>query len=76
MGLYDCICIYVYAWSNHLFKSMKQENFSPMKTWQKVVLGILAFNYTRNSFPRTQSRIGSVSNYDYDSFKIPDNGGL
>ena len=76
MGLYDCICIYVYAWSNYLFKSMNQENFSPMKTWQKVILGILAFNYTRNSFPRKQSRIGTVSNYDYDSFKIPDNGGL
>ena len=47
-----------------------------MKTWQKVVLGVLAFNYTRNSFPRKQSRIGTVSNYDPNSFKIPDNGGL
>ena len=55
---------------------MNQENFSPMKTWQKVILGLLAFNYTRNSFPRKQSRIGTVSNYDPDSFKIPDNGGL
>ena len=76
MGLYDCICIYVFAWSNHLFKSMNQENFSPMKTWQKVVLGIIAFLFlTRDRSPK-RSRIGTVSNYDYDSFKIPDNGGL
>ena len=76
MGLYDCICIYVFAWSNYLFKSMNQENFSPMKTWQKVVLGIIAFLFlTRDRSPKSP-RIGTVSNYDYDSFKIPDNGGL
>ena len=76
MGLYGCICIYVFAWSNHLFKSMNQENFSPMKTWQKVVLGILALLFlTRDRSPK-RPRIGTVSNYDPDSFKIPDNGGL
>ena len=76
MGLYDCICIYVFAWSNHLFKSMNQENFSPMKTWQKVVLGILALLFlTRDRSPK-RPRIGPVSNYDPDSFKIPNNGGL
>jgi len=76
MGLSNHLFLYVFPWSNHLFKSMNQENFSPMKTWQKVILGILAFNYTKNSFPKKQSRIGTVSNYDPDSFKIPDNGGL
>ena len=55
---------------------MNQENFSPMKTWQKVVLGLLAFNYAKSNLPRKQSRIGTVSNYDPNSFKIPDNGGL
>ena len=55
---------------------MNQENFSPMKTWQKVVLGIIAFLFlTRDRSPKSP-RIGTVSNYDYDSFKIPDNGGL
>ena len=47
-----------------------------MKIRVKVVLGILAYNYTTNSFPRKQSRVGTVSNYDPNSFKIPDNGGL
>ena len=55
---------------------MNQENFSPMKTWQKVVLGILALLFlTRDRSPKSP-RIGTVSNYDPDSFKIPDNGGL
>tara|TARA_Y100000033_G_scaffold2561_1_gene2174 strand:+ start:356 stop:499 length:144 start_codon:yes stop_codon:yes gene_type:complete len=47
-----------------------------MKNLVKVVLGILAYNYATNSFPRKQSRVGTVSNYDPDSFKIPNNGGL
>jgi hypothetical protein len=47
-----------------------------MKNLVKVVLGILAFNYATNSFPRKQSRVGTVSNYDPNSFKIPNNGGL
>ena len=76
MGLYDYVRCDVHSWIYHLFKSMNQENFSPMKTWQKVVLGLLAFNYAKSNLPRKQSRIGTVSNYDYDSFKIPDNGGL
>ena len=41
MGLYDCICIYVFAWSNHLFKSMNQENFSPIKKYAKVAGKVL-----------------------------------
>ena len=32
MGLYDCICIYVFAWSNHLFKPMNEKNFAVIKT--------------------------------------------
>ena len=47
-----------------------------MKNLVKVVLALLAFNYANSNFPRKESRIGTVSNYDYDSFKIPDNGGL
>ena len=47
-----------------------------MKNLVKVVLGILAYNYEKNSFPRKQSRVGTVSNYNSDSFKIPNNGGL
>ena len=57
---------------------MNQENFSPMKTWQKVVLGFLALMFlTRDRSPKKRpNKIGTVSNYDPDSFKIPNNGGL
>ena len=57
---------------------MNKENFSPMKTWQKVILGFLALMFlTRDRSPKKRpNKIGTVSNYDYDSFKIPNNGGL
>jgi len=55
---------------------VERKKISPMKNLVKVVLGILVYNYTTNSFPRKKSRVGTVSNYDYDSFKIPNNGGL
>ena len=59
MGLYDCICIYVFAWSNHLFKSMNLKNFSAMKTWQKVALGTLGL-VVANNLLQERSSVRSV----------------
>ena len=75
MGLYDCICIYVFAWSNHLFKSMNQENFSPMKLLAKVVFGLLAYNYVKHDLKTGDvTHVGRRTNMEMH--RIPNNGGL
>ena len=49
-----------------------------MKNLLKVALGVIAYNKVKGDFTSTKrnGKIGTVSNYDYDSFKIPNNGGL
>jgi hypothetical protein len=47
-----------------------------MKTLANLLLGLLAFNYTRTTFAPRTSKIGRRSNYDPSEYRIPNNGGL
>ena len=47
-----------------------------MKTLARIVLGLLAINYTSASFRPKTSKIGRRSNYDPSEYRIPNNGGL
>ena len=76
MGLYDCICIYVFAWSNHLFKSMNLKNFSAMKTWQKVALGTLGLVVANNLLQERPQKERCVRVRNKDLWYPPNNGGL
>ncbi len=51
------------------------KNFCPMKTLAKIVLGLLAFNYTQSTFAPRTSKIGRRSNYNPSEYGIPNNGG-
>ena len=76
MGLYDCICIYVFAWSNHLFKSMNLKNFSAMKTWQKVALGTLGLVVANNLLQERPQKERCIRVRNKDLWYPPNNGGL
>ena len=49
-----------------------------MNLLAKIALGGIAYNKVKGDFTSTKrnGKIGTVSNYDSDSFKIPNNGGL
>ena len=49
-----------------------------MKNFLKVALGVIAYNKVKGDFTSTKrnGKIGTVSNYDPNSFRIPNNGGL
>ena len=55
---------------------MNQENFSPMKTWQKVVLGILAYSQVRRDFSAVNYQKKTGTRTNMVRTEIPNNGGL
>ena len=55
--------------------SREKKKFRPMKTLAKIVLGILAYNYTKVDYRRKDStHVGYRTNME--ASKIPNNGGL
>ena len=53
----------------------RKKKFRPMKTLAKIILGILAYNYTKVDYRRKDStHVGYRTNME--ASRIPNNGGL
>ena len=60
---------------NEVIITVERKKFRPMKNWQKVALGLVAFNLlTRSNQTYQTERCIRVRNMDFP--KIPNNGGL